>query len=173
MFVDKYMYYLSRISMLRTTLEIIYLLNILYLSFHYYKLFLNVVKLRRKTKVTIGFKSKKLERAIRAHSNFCETVPFILLVSFILYFNNLLIFATASTLTLSLGRKIHSKAISDINENIIDRRKGMRLTMLSLAIGFIGIAFYISKLIFFYYQSSFYTTYLPQFLDFFSIYSII
>ena len=69
------MYYLSRISMLRTTLEIIYLLTILYLSLHYYKLFLNVVKLRRQTKVSIGFNNKKLERAIRAHSNFCETVP--------------------------------------------------------------------------------------------------
>ena len=165
------MYDLSRISMLRTTLEIIYLLNILYLCLYYYRLFLNVVKLRRETKVSLGFNSKKLERAIRAHSNFCETVPFIILISFVLYFNNLMIFATASTLILSIGRTIHSKAISDVNENIVDRRKGMRLTILSLAIGFIGIAYYICKLIFFYYQASFYTIALPQLINFFHLIS--
>ena len=99
------------------------LLTILYLSLHYYKLFLNVVKLRRQTKVSIGFNNKKLERAIRAHSNFCETVPFIVILSFVLYFNNLLIFATLSTLILCVGRTIHSKAISDVNEEITDRRK--------------------------------------------------
>ena len=164
------MYYLSRISMLRTTLEIIYLLTILYLILHYYKLFLNVVKLRRETKVSIGFNNKKLERAIRAHSNFCETVPFVVILSFILYFNNLLIFATSSTLILSVGRTIHSKAISDLNEKITDRRKGMKLTTLSLAIGFIGVAFYICKLIFFSYQASIYTTILPQFYYYYSIF---
>jgi len=158
--------------MLRTILEIIYLLTILYLSLHYYKLFLNVVKLRRQTKVSIGFNNKKLERAIRAHSNFCETVPFIIVLSFILYFNNLLIFATSSTIILSVGRTIHSKAISDINEKITDRRIGMKLTILSLAIGFIGIVFYICKLIFFHYQASIYTTFLPQFFYYYSDFSV-
>jgi len=166
------MYYLSRISMLRTILEIIYLLTILYLSLHYYRLILNVVKLRRQTKVSIGFNNKKLERAIRAHSNFCETVPFIVILSFVLYFNNLLIFATLSILILSVGRTIHSKAISDVNEEITDRRKGMKLTLLSLAISFIGIVFYICKLIFFYYQASIYTTFLPQYFDYYSHLSV-
>ncbi len=160
------MYHLLRISMLRTTIEIIYLLTILYLCLLYYKLFLNVVKLRREMKVSVGFNNKKLERAIRAHSNFCETVPFVILISFILYFNNLLIFSTTSVLILAVGRTIHSKAISDINENILDRRKGMKLTILSLTVGFIGVVFYISKLLFFSYQASIYTTILPQYINY-------
>ena len=49
--------------MLRTTLEIIYFLTILYLSLHYYKLFLYVVKLRRETKVSIGFNNKKVGKS--------------------------------------------------------------------------------------------------------------
>jgi len=156
------MYYLSRISMLRTILEIIYLLTILYLSLHYYKLFLNVVKLRRQTKVSIGFNNKKLERAIRAHSNFCETVPFILLISFILYFNNLLLFCVPMLIMLIFGRSIHAKAISDLNEKIENRRLGMKLTFYSLFIGLAGLIFYISQLIFFSLQAHTNTTILPQ-----------
>ena len=78
--------------MYRTVFEIIYLLSILYLCRHYHKLFMNVVKNRRNTKTSIGFKNQELERAIRAHANFCETVPLIIILSFILYFNNLLFF---------------------------------------------------------------------------------
>lgn len=163
------MYYLTRISMLRTTLEIIYLLTILYLSLHYYKLFLNVVKLRRETKVSIGFNNKKLERAVRAHANFCETVPFIILISFILYFNNLLIFACSSLFFLSIGRTIHSKALSDVNENTEDRKKGMKLTIISLIIATIGIIFYIFRLIYFSLQAALNTTFLPQFTHYVTI----
>ena len=59
--------------MTRTIFEIIFLIEILYLAFHYYKLFKNVVKIRRETKISIGHNNKKLERAVRAHGNFCET----------------------------------------------------------------------------------------------------
>ena len=61
--------------MFKTYLELIYFLSIIYLSLFYIKLFRNVVNQRRLTKTPIGFKSVKLERAIRAHANFCETVP--------------------------------------------------------------------------------------------------
>ena len=135
--------------MLRPILEITYLSTIIYLSTLYYRLFLNVVKLRRKTKTSVGFKNKELERAVRAHSNFCETVPFICLISFILYFNNLLYFCIPMILILSVGRYIHAKSISDINENLENRRKGMKLTIYSLFIGIIGIIFYIIQLIHF------------------------
>ena len=135
--------------MLRPVLEITYLSTIIYLSALYYRLFLNVVKLRRKTKTSVGFRNKELERAIRAHSNFCETVPFICLISFILYFNNLLYFCIPMLLILSAGRYIHAKSISDLNENLENRRKGMKLTIYSLMIGIIGIIFYITQLIHF------------------------
>ena len=114
--------------MTRTIFEIIFLIEILYLAFHYYKLFKNVVKIRRETKISIGHNNKKLERAVRAHGNFCETAPFIVLLNFILYFNNILFFAVLSLLLLAIGRTFHSLAVSDINEDISDRRKGMKFT---------------------------------------------
>ncbi len=138
--------------MYRTVFEIIYLLSILYLCRHYHKLFMNVVKNRRNTKTSIGFKSQELERAIRAHANFCETVPLIIILSFILYFNNLLFFSVSSLIILSIGRTIHSKAISSINEDLAKRRLGMRLTFFSMFVSILGIFYYILTLIYFAYS---------------------
>ena len=149
--------------MTRTIFEIIFLIEIIYLAFHYFKLFKNVVRIRRETKISIGHKNNKLERAVRAHGNFCETSPFVILLNFILYFNNLLFFAVLSLLFLAIGRTIHSSAVSDINEDIRDRRKGMKLTIYSLFIAIIGIIFYIIKLIFFSFQAHINTTFLPQY----------
>ena len=149
--------------MTRTIFEIIFLIEILYLAFHYYKLFKNVVKIRRETKISIGYNNKKLERAVRAHGNFCETSPFIIMLNFILYFNNLLFFAVLSLLFLAAGRKIHSFAVSDENEDMNDRRKGMKFTIYSLFIAIIGIVFYIMKLIFYSFQVHLNTTSLPQY----------
>ena len=140
--------------MLRTVLEITYLLTIIYLSMLYYKLFLNVVKLRGKTKTSVGFKNKQLERAIRAHSNFCETVPFICLISFILYFNNFLYFCVPMMLILAIGRFIHFRSISDLNEDLENRRKGMKMTNYSMFLGIIGLIFYITRLIYFSIEAS-------------------
>lgn len=135
--------------MYRTIFEIFYLCSIIYLCKHYHTLFVNVVKIRRETKLSVGFKDRKLERAIRAHANFCETTPLIILLTFILYFNNLLFFSVSSIITLAFGRTIHSKAISDINEKIENRRLGMKLTFLSMYIAVIGIIYYILSLIYF------------------------
>ena len=148
--------------MLRTVLESIYIFSVIYLVLIYYKLFKNVVFLRRKSKTTIGYKNKKLERAVRAHSNFCETVPFILLISFILYFNNLLLFCVPMLIILIFGRTIHAKAISNLNEKLEERRIGMKLTFYSLYIGLAGLIFYISQLVYFSLQASINTTILPQ-----------
>ncbi len=148
--------------MIRTVLESIYMFSVIYLICIYYKLFKNVVSIRRESKTSIGYKSENLERAIRAHSNFCETVPFILLISFILYFNNLLLFCVPMLIMLIFGRSIHAKAISDLNEKIENRRLGMKLTFYSLFIGLAGLIFYISQLIFFSLQAHTNTTILPQ-----------
>ena len=149
--------------MTRTIYEIIFLIEIIYLAFHYFKLFKNVVKIRRETKISIGHKNNKLERAVRAHGNFCETSPFVILLNFILYFNNLLFFAVLSLLFLAAGRKIHSFAVSDENEDMNDRRKGMKFTIYSLFTAIIGIIFYIIKLIYYLFQANINTTFLPQY----------
>ena len=135
-------------SMLKTYIEITYFFIIIYLSLFYIKLFRNVVEERRKSKTPIGSKSIKLERAIRAHSNFCENVPINFFLSLILYFNNLLFFAVPALIILSVGRTIHAKAISDINENLKLRVAGMRLTIYAIRIQLLGIVFYISQLIY-------------------------
>ena len=135
--------------MLRSVFEIVYLCTIIFLVNHYISLFRNVVKLRRETKTSLGYKDKNLERAIRAHANFCETVPICLLLTFILYFNNLLFFAIPSILTLAIGRKIHSKAISDVKENVALRVKGMKLTIWSIKIAVLGIIFYVLQIIYY------------------------
>ena len=64
--------------------EILYLLSVFYLLALYFSLFRNVVSHRRETKTSLGHKGEKLERVIRAHSNFCETIPFNLFLSLIL-----------------------------------------------------------------------------------------
>ena len=132
--------------MLKTYLEIIFFFLIIYLSLFYIKLFRNVVKQRRLSKTPIGSKNIELERSIRAHSNFCETVPINLFLSLILYFNNLLFFVVPALIILCVGRTIHASAISDINENLKKRVIGMRLTIYSIYIQLIGIVFYISQL---------------------------
>ena len=134
--------------MLKTYLEIIYFFLIIYLSLFYIKLFRNVVNQRRLTKSPIGSKDIKLERAVRAHANFCETVPINLFLSLLLYFNNLLFFSVPAIIFLSIGRTIHANAISDINEDLKKRVKGMKLTMISIKIQLFGVLFYISQLIF-------------------------
>ena len=134
--------------MLKTYLEIIYFFLIIYLSLFYIKLFRNVVSLRRSTKSPIGSKNIKLDRAIRAHANFCETVPISFFLSLILYFNNLLIFSVPAIIFLSIGRTVHAKAISDMNEDLKKRVIGMRFTIISIKIQLFGILFYISQLLF-------------------------
>ena len=134
--------------MLKTYLEIIYFFLVIYLSLFYIKLFRNVVNQRRLNNSSIGSKDIKLERAIRAYANFCETVPINLFLSLLLYFNNLLFFSVPAIIFLSIGRTIHANAISDINEDLKKRVKGMRLTMISIKIQLFGVLFYISQLIF-------------------------
>ena len=143
------------ISIVRTIFEILYLLSILFLIKQYINLFRNVVALRRETKTSIGSKNKKLDRAIRAHANFCETVPIAILLTMILYFHNLLYIALPSLLMLVIGRIIHAKAISDINENIKMRVIGMKLTIYSIKVSSFGIIFYILQIIYYYFKSGY------------------
>ena len=139
--------------MFKTYLELIYFISIIYLSLFYIKLFRNVVNQRRLTKTPIGFKSVKLERAIRAHANFCETVPINFFLSLLLYFNNLLMFVVPAIIILCIGRTIHAISLSNINEDLIQRRRGMRLTLFSIYIQLLGILYYIFQLIYIFIKS--------------------
>ncbi len=139
--------------MFKTYLELIYFFLIIYLSLFYVKLFRNVVNQRRLTKTSIGFKSIELEKVIRAHANFCETVPINFFLSLLLYFNNLLIFAVPAIIILCIGRTIHALSISDVNEDLSKRRIGMRLTIFSIYIQLLGILYYIFQLIYIFIKS--------------------
>ena len=66
----------------------------------------------------------------------------------IFLFNNLLFFAVPALVILSVGRTVHAKAISDINENLKLRVIGMRLTIYAIRIQLLGLVFYISQLIY-------------------------
>ena len=142
--------------------EILYLLSVFYLLALYFSLFRNVVSHRRETKTSLGHKGEKLERVIRAHSNFCETVPVNLFLSLILYFNNYHFICFLSLLIMCVGRRVHANSISNMNEDLNKRRLGMRLTVISYLILIIGMFYYIGSIIYFYILSqTFSTTILP------------
>lgn len=142
--------------------EILYLLSVFYLLALYYSLFKNVVSIRRKTKTSLGYKGKELERVVRAHANFIETVPFNLFLSLILYFNNYHFLCFLSLLILCIGRRIHANSISNINEDLNKRRLGIKLTVTSYFLLVIGMLYYVGSIIYFYILSqTFSTTILP------------
>ena len=142
--------------------EILYLLSVFYLLALYFSLFRNVVSHRKETKTSLGHKGGKLERVIRAHSNFCETVPFNLFLSLILYFNNYHFICFLSLFIMCVGRRVHANSISNMNEDLKKRRLGMRLTVTSYLILIIGMLYYIGSIIYFYILSqTFSTTILP------------
>ena len=138
--------------------EILYLLSVFYLLALYFSLFRNVVSHRRETKTSLGHKGEKLERVIRAHSNFCETIPFNLFLSLILYFNNYHFICFLSLLIMCVGRRVHASSISNMNEDLNKRRLGMRLTLISYLILIIGMLYYIGSIIYFYILSQTYST---------------
>ena len=138
--------------------EILYLLSVFYLLALYFSLFRNVVSHRRETKTSLGHKGEKLERVIRAHSNFCETVPFNLFLSLILYFNNYHFICFLSLLIMCVGRRVHASSITNMNEDLNKRRLGMRLTVISYLILIIGMLYYIGSIIYFYILSQTYST---------------
>ena len=136
--------------MLRSVFEVVYLCTIIFLVNHYVKLFRNVVKLRRETKTSLGYKNENLERAIRAHANFCETVPISIILSLFLYFHNYLFFAFPSVILLLIGRKIHSDAISNVDEDLDMRVKGMKLTLYSIYLSCLGIIFHLFQMLYYF-----------------------
>ena len=141
----------------RLFLELIFICSLIFLVFFYYKLFWEVVRLRRSNKISLGNrKNLQLERAIRAHSNFIEYVPLSLILSMVLYFHNYLIFSCFSILFLIAGRIYHKRGIFNEKkkEEIFKfRRLGMKLTIYSFYISIFGLISYLGQTIYFFIQS--------------------
>lgn len=100
------------------------------LAFIYVQLSLNVIKLRRSYKVSLGHKNHKdLEQAIRAQTNFIEYVPFGLILLSCLEINkihSLIVFMLGGLLF--VGRFLHAKSFSVPGTDNIKRVQGMKLT---------------------------------------------
>ncbi len=97
---------------------------------------LRTIKIRRREKISLGDNGNvELQRAIRAHGNFCETVPIALI---------LLVLAEASgassailhicAIILLVGRTSHAFGISSQNSSFYFRVGGMILTISSITI---------------------------------------
>ena len=138
----------------RLILECLFLIINLFLTIFYVRLFKNVVNLRRKFKIPLGHdKNVDLQRAIRAHSNFIEYVPFSLILSMFLYFHNYLIFCCLSSFFLLLGRTLHHRGISnskEIETKYLFRMRGMKFTMWSYYVNIIGLIIYIIQTFYFF-----------------------
>ena len=81
------------------------------LFFLYFRLAKNVIAIRHKSKISLGFgKSKELEQAISAHSNFNQYVPLALLMMACMELNKIhfsLIILIGTCFT--FGRMAHTK----------------------------------------------------------------
>lgn len=107
----------------------LFLFAILFLT-----LTIRIIRIRKSVKVTLGDGGDlRLQRAIRAHANFCETVPFTLLMFFLVEVNSFAPFILhACGGTLLLGRILHAVAVSSVNEKMKIRIVGMLLTLISM-----------------------------------------
>jgi uncharacterized protein len=95
---------------------------------------LRTLRLRRTYKVAIGDGGQeRLQRAIRAHGNFSEYVPFALLLIFFVESSGVRDgWVHTLALALLLGRIIHAAGLSQVNENPRLRVFGMVLTLTSI-----------------------------------------
>jgi uncharacterized membrane protein YecN with MAPEG domain len=104
------------------------------LGFIYIKLSKNIIRLRRKYKVSLGHKNHTdLEQAIRVHANFSEFVPIGLILLACLEINKVH-FSVVILLggLFFVGRVLHAKSfLKDIIETPL-RVKGMQFTFWSI-----------------------------------------
>jgi uncharacterized membrane protein YecN with MAPEG domain len=100
----------------------------------YYRLSKNIINIRRKTKIAIGFgKSKELEQAIAAQSNFNQYVPIALILIICLELNKIhfsIILLLGGCFI--FGRIIHAKSFLKKNMDIMQRVLGMCFTFQSM-----------------------------------------
>lgn len=91
---------------------------------------IRTLRLRRELTVPIGHGNEpKLERAARAHANFCEYVPIsLLLLWFLETAAGTSIWIYTLCASLLAGRLVHAYGVSQVRENYRFRVTGMALT---------------------------------------------
>lgn len=103
-----------------------------------------VIKARRVHRVALGTPHRLVERAVRAHGNFAEYVPFALLLLALCEINGLPDWALhALGVVLVAGRVLHAAGISQEPEEFRWRVLGMSLTltvMVVAAAALLGLA---------------------------------
>jgi uncharacterized protein len=106
------------------------------LALMFIKLSFNVIGFRRKNKVSLGAGGvDELERAIRAHGNFAEYVPFGLLLMGALELNGApVVFVAPLGILLVLGRYFHAKGMNELPPEFTNRVRGMKLTFAALGL---------------------------------------
>ena len=105
------------------------------LALIFYKLSINVIRLRRKYKVSLGSpkKHKDLEQAIRAHGNLSEFLPIGLSLLACLEVNHLpKIVVFMCGLFFLIGRYLHATSFLKEEINSSNRVLGMKITHLSI-----------------------------------------
>jgi hypothetical protein len=104
------------------------------LAFIFLILTYKVIKIRKSNHITIGDNNNlALQRAIRAHGNFTETVPLaLILLALAEYYGASIFILHIGGLSLLIGRMTHGYAISHIQENLNLRKIGMILTLFSI-----------------------------------------
>jgi len=104
------------------------------LFFLYFRLAKNVITIRRKSKIPLGFgKNKALEQAIAAHSNFNQYVPLALLMMACMELNKIhfsLIIVIGACFT--FGRVVHAKSFLKQTLDLKQRVLGMKFTFYSM-----------------------------------------
>lgn len=119
----------------------------LYLSFFaffYVGLTLNVIRNRYRHRVSLGDGGEAaLTRVIRAHGNFSEYTPFIMLMIAVLEFAGRGFFVLhALCLSFLIGRLAHAYALLNVNGPSFLRKVGMTLTfvpLLAAGVSLLGI----------------------------------
>ena len=105
------------------------------LALIFYKLSINVIRLRRKYKVSLGSpkKHKDLEQAIRAHGNLSEFLPIGLILLACLEVNHLpKIVVFMCGLFFLIGRYLHATSFLKEEINASNRVLGMKITHWSI-----------------------------------------
>jgi len=106
------------------------------LSFVFLALTTRVIKIRRSQKISIGDQGNQiLQRAVRAQSNFCESVPIFMILLIIAELNmvNYIILHFCGLIIL-FGRVFHAFGISHEKAQFHFRASGMLLTLISITI---------------------------------------
>ncbi|MBU3540440.1 MAPEG family protein [Polynucleobacter sp. UB-Tiil-W10] len=120
------------------------------LTMIFIKLSFAVIGLRRKNKVGLGSGGHDdLERAIRAHGNFAEYVPFGIILIACLELNGAPLWLVAIPgIALIIGRLIHAKGINTPPPDFSKRVMGMKFTFFTLiALVFMNLGWVLYKLV--------------------------